>query len=136
MYNTIVIPVDIAHQERFEKMIDVTRKLANENARVILTNIVEEIPKYIATELPNDLITKSERVAKSKLTELAKLSNFDAQIDVRSGHPSKSILEVAEENDADCIIVASHHPILVDYLLGSTAARVVRHAQCSVHVLR
>ena len=37
---------------------------------------------------------------------------------------------------ADCIVIGSHKPGLIDYLLGSTAARVVRHAPCAVHVLR
>jgi len=36
----------------------------------------------------------------------------------------------------DLIIVGSHKPGLQDYLLGSTAARVVRHAMCSVLVGR
>ncbi len=35
-----------------------------------------------------------------------------------------------------CIIVASHKPNVGDYLLGTTAARVVRHATCSVFVVR
>ena len=34
------------------------------------------------------------------------------------------------------IVIASHDPGLVDYLLGSVAARVVRHAHCSVLVTR
>ena len=36
----------------------------------------------------------------------------------------------------DLIIVASHRPGLQDYFLGSTAAKVVRHAKCSVLVIR
>ena len=34
------------------------------------------------------------------------------------------------------IVIASHDPGLADYLLGSTAGRVVRHAHCSVLVVR
>ena len=52
------------------------------------------------------------------------------------GHAGTSILEYAEEHGCDCIVIASHRPGLGDYLLGSTAARVVRHAACSVHVMR
>ena len=48
----------------------------------------------------------------------------------------KTILEVADETHADLIIVASHQPDVQDYFLGSTAAKVVRHARCSVLVLR
>ncbi|MDH3475684.1 MAG: universal stress protein [Rhodospirillales bacterium] len=37
---------------------------------------------------------------------------------------------------ADLIITGSHKPNVSDYLLGSNAARVVRHASCSVFVVR
>jgi nucleotide-binding universal stress UspA family protein len=34
------------------------------------------------------------------------------------------------------IIIGSHSPSMQDYLLGPNAARVVRHANCSVLVIR
>ncbi|MEP4424264.1 MAG: universal stress protein, partial [Nitratireductor sp.] len=49
---------------------------------------------------------------------------------------ASGILAVAKEKQADVIVIASHKPGLQDYLIGSTAARVVRHAACSVHVMR
>ena len=55
---------------------------------------------------------------------------------VVKGHSGRTIIDVAAEKSADCIVIGSHKPGLIDYLLGSTAARVVRHAPCAVHVLR
>jgi nucleotide-binding universal stress UspA family protein len=46
------------------------------------------------------------------------------------------ILGVAEEAGADLVVVGSHQPAMKDYLLGTNAARVVRHARCSVLVAR
>ena len=46
------------------------------------------------------------------------------------------ILGAAEEAQADLVIVGSHRPAMKDYLLGTNAARVVRHACCSVLVAR
>ena len=46
------------------------------------------------------------------------------------------ILEVAKEAGADLIVVGSHRPAMKDYLLGTNAGRVVRHASCSVLVAR
>jgi nucleotide-binding universal stress UspA family protein len=46
------------------------------------------------------------------------------------------ILSVAEQAEADLIVVGSHRPAMKDYLLGTNAARVVRHARCSVLVAR
>lgn len=46
------------------------------------------------------------------------------------------ILRAAEKLKADVIVMGSHRPELKDYLLGPNAARVVRHAPCSVYVVR
>jgi nucleotide-binding universal stress UspA family protein len=40
----------------------------------------------------------------------------------------EEILEVADQIDADLILMASHKPSAKIYLLGSNAAQVVRHA--------
>jgi len=46
------------------------------------------------------------------------------------------ILVLAQEVGADLIVVGSHRPAMKDYLLGTNAGRVVRHATCSVLVAR
>ena len=55
---------------------------------------------------------------------------------VRDGSIYREILDEAKQTKADVIIMASHQPSLKSYLLGVNAARVVRHAQCSVYVVR
>ncbi len=60
----------------------------------------------------------------------------DVSIEVIDGHSARSILDYAAGHHVDCIVMASHRPDFSDYLLGSTAARVVRHARCAVHVMR
>ncbi len=67
-------------------------------------------------------------------TELAEREGIE--VAVVSGHAGHTIVDWASHHDIDCIVVASHRPGLQDYFLGSTAARVVRHAPCAVHVHR
>jgi len=55
---------------------------------------------------------------------------------VSQGTIYKEILDAAERVGCDLIVMASHRPELADYLLGPNAARVVRHANCSVLVVR
>jgi nucleotide-binding universal stress UspA family protein len=55
---------------------------------------------------------------------------------VSEGTVYQEILKVAGNIGADLIVMASHRPALKDYLLGPNAARVVRHADCSVLVVR
>ena len=55
---------------------------------------------------------------------------------VAEGKIYREILSAAKAIEADLIVMGSHHPELKDYLLGPNAARVVRHADCSVMVVR
>ena len=53
-----------------------------------------------------------------------------------TGSPKRTIVEEAEAWGADLIVVGSHRPTMATYLLGSNATAIVRHAKCSVLVLR
>lgn len=55
---------------------------------------------------------------------------------VRHGTVYEQIMQVADEINADQIVIGAHRPQLADYLLGPNSARVVRHARCSVNVVR
>jgi nucleotide-binding universal stress UspA family protein len=46
------------------------------------------------------------------------------------------ILRVAADLKADLIVMGPHRPEMKDYLLGTNASRVVRHAACSVLIVR
>ncbi len=54
----------------------------------------------------------------------------------RRGSVYEQVLNVAEEIKADQIVMGAHRPGLSDFLLGPNTARVVRHASCSVNVVR
>lgn len=54
----------------------------------------------------------------------------------RRGSVYEQVLHVAEEIKADQIVMGAHRPGLSDFLLGPNTARVVRHATCSVNVVR
>ncbi len=54
----------------------------------------------------------------------------------RRGSVYEQVLNVAGEIKADQIVMGAHRPGLSDFLLGPNTARVVRHATCSVNVVR
>ncbi len=136
MYNKILVPVDISHEERLPVMLEAAKLLGGGNAKVLLTNVVEDIPTYVTAQIPSEMLEDAQKNVIDHLKKLASEQEIDAEIIVKTGHPGNTILEIAEEKDVDVIVVASHKPGWEDYLLGSTAARVVRHAKCAVHVLR
>lgn len=55
---------------------------------------------------------------------------------VEIGQPANQIIEYANREDADLIVIPSHgHSGMKRALLGSVAERVIRHARCPVLVL-
>ncbi len=88
-------------------------------------------------ELPamDELRAESE----AQLRELAKgfaIPEDRMHFHVAEGSPKDKILALAKSLPADPVIIASHRPDITTYLLGSNAAAVVRHAECSVLVVR
>lgn len=135
MYNSILIPISPDHERDTKSAIALAERIRAKNGKITLISVVEFIPPYIAHQLPDDLLTKNVVEAKVRLQEDAD-GHKNTNIEVVVGHPANSILDYAEKNGSDCIVVASHRPGYQDYFIGSTAARVVRHATCAVHVLR
>lgn len=136
MYKHIIIPIDLGDAGKGTSMIAAANNLAGADTHITVLNVIEDIPGYVAMELPAGLAEKNKSQSLQTLTEIVEKAGLKAEVEVRSGHPYQTILAAAEDKGADLIIVASHKPGLQDYLLGSTAARVVRHAACSVLVIR
>ena len=55
---------------------------------------------------------------------------------VRLGSVYNEVLDEAEKTGADLVVIGSHRPTMATYLLGSNASTIVRHAKCSVLVVR
>jgi len=136
MFKTILVPIDIGNATESNNTIKIAAANGNADARIILLNVVEEIPKWAMVEMPEGIQEKSFKTSKEGLQKIADGCDVKTEVEVRVGHPYHTILEVAQETGAELIVIASHQPGLQDYLLGSTAAKVVRHAHCSVLVVR
>ena len=136
MYKTILVPIDMSQVEKGKSMIDVAREQGDKDARIILLHVIEDIPNWVAAEIPAGILEKSRQSIQEEMQAIAKAASIKADVEVHAGHPYKTILDKAKEEGVDLIIIASHKPGLQDYFLGSTAAKVVRHARCSVLVVR
>lgn len=135
MYDNILIPLALATEDDSVRPIEAVRKLAGEGAKITFIHVVEDIPPTVAGYLPGDYIAEIHR---DRLAELARrvAEVKGAKIEVVEGNAATRILDRAEKLGADLVVIASHRPGLRDWFLGSTAARVVRHAKCAVLVLR
>lgn len=140
MFDTILCPVDPVEPGLEEKALAAARQLAVAGGgRIVLLAVVPDMPAYAAEYIPLDFREAQVKDARATLAELtARLDLPDGRVaaKVRMGRPYHEILEEAGEAKADLIVMASHRPGLATYLIGSNATHVVRHARCSVMVLR
>ena len=134
MYNTVLVPVDFANEEQTIQVLKKAGKLSKK--KMILLHVLEVIPEFILNELPSNIRLNKESNTRKAMEALAEKAGVKASIEIRNGRSYNNILESAKENKADLIIINSHRPGFQDYLLGSTAAKVVRFAQCAVLVER
>lgn len=135
MYANILVPLALAAEGDSDGAIAAARALASAGAKVTLLHVIEDVPPQAAAFLPGHYLADMHA---ARMAELARRAEGlpGAQVAVADGNAGAVILDRAAAMGADCIIIASHRPGLRDWFLGSTAARVVRHAPCAVHVLR
>ena len=135
MYNTIIVPTDFSDEESTIRSLKKAEKLSD-NGRIILLHVLDDIPSYALVDIPLDMMPDLVPQTRDSLKAMVFLSKVKAEIEVRNGGSYREIIESSKEHEANLIIINSHRPGLKDYLLGSTAAKVVRHSPCSVLVER
>ncbi|HCR1102569.1 TPA: universal stress protein UspF [Klebsiella aerogenes] len=144
MSRMILVPIDISDKEFTQRVIrHVESEARVDDAQVHFLTVIPSLPYYASlgmaytAELPamDELRAESE----AQLRELAKgfaIPEDRMYFHVAEGSPKDKILALAKSLPADLVIIASHRPDITTYLLGSNAAAVVRHAECSVLVVR
>jgi nucleotide-binding universal stress UspA family protein len=135
MYSHVLVPVSFDAERDEAGSLAVARLLAGDKGHISLLHVIEQVPAYATSYLPSGYQNETRKAYKTRLDDLA--SDLpDASAHLVEGHSSRTILDWAEDHKPDCIVIASHRPGMQDLLLGSTAAKVVRHATCAVHVIR
>ncbi len=141
MYNDILLPVDLNHDSSWTKALPVAVEYCQAyGARL---HVITVLPDFgmpiVGNYFPEDFKQKARDDADQQLHAFIKErvpAAVPVQVIVAEGKAYREILHMADKTNADLIIMASHHPEFSDYLLGSTAERVVRHARQSVLVIR
>jgi len=135
MYENILVPIALDHGPNTAKALEVAQKLVSDGGKITVLHVLEDIPAYVSQYLPEGQLSKNAKEAEASLKTEA-VSVPGAETKVVTGHSGTTITEYADGHGCDLIVIASHRPGLQDFFLGSTAARVVRHAPCGVHVIR
>lgn len=139
--NRILVAVDASPNACavLDAGIDLARKLGG---RILLLRAVRlptepVLPNGFAAP-PTQLVDSFIVTAKRDLSELA--ARVPAELfesaTAEVGVPWDAICSHAREHDVDLIVIGSHDYRLIERILGTTAARVVNHADRPVLVVR
>lgn len=143
MSNSVLCAVDVSNGDDDIKVIQKAAQLAALDGAQL--DVVAVVPDFgmsqVGAFFGKDHHEEMMADAKSRLNALVVRALDTAQNDkvrhvVATGRAYEEVLTLAKKTDASLIVVGAHKADLTDYLLGPNAARVVRHARCSVHVVR
>ena len=141
MFGKILLPIDIAEPEIAKMAIDAAVGMARAFASdirlihvtspIVIASPMAVIPQAVYDQLGVYEKSELERIA-------ASIDRPKGTVDavVRIGGVYPELLAEATQWPADLIIVGAHKRSMATYLLGSTAAAIVRHASCTVMVVR
>ncbi len=141
MFRKILLPVDVAEPEIAKEAIEAATTLAkafDSQLRLIhvTSPVVVASPMAVIPQAVYDELGVYEKSELQRLAAPIDLSKATISTVVRIGAVYPELLSEAEDWGADLIIVGAHKRSMATYLLGSSAAAIVRHAACTVMVVR
>jgi len=141
MYKEIVFPVDVSDEGSWKAALPQTLELVrNFDAKLHVMTVVPEfgmsiVSQYFADDAEEKMLKDAQEALHRFVREHIP-DDIEVQHIVAQGTVYRSIIQIAREVSADLIVIAAHRPELKDYLLGPNAAKVVRHSDISVLVVR
>jgi len=140
MFKSLLVPVDILDPDTARPALARAVALAEaSHGTVRLIYVRPLLPVTYMEFVPPILDDDQQREAEEKLAALAAgaaLPKERLSTCVRSGSIYNEVLEEVDRVGADLVVIGSHRPSMATYLLGSNASTIVRHAKCSVLVVR
>ncbi len=141
MYNSILLPVDMEHSAESAKALSIAVDEAR-RSKAKLTVIT------VAPGFGSPLVASyfEKGAVKGALKEVARHlkqyvddnipEGLEVVAVVAEGNPAEKILKQEQVSKIDLIVLASHNSQIENLLLGSCAAKVVRHSRCTVTVVK
>ncbi len=141
MFNRILVSVDLDATFDWERTYPTAVDLARQwQARLDVMTVVPDFGMSIVGQFfPSGYEKQMASMVMGRLRERAAQGvpqDMTVNHLVGEGNVYEAVLSMAEQRAIDLIVIGAHRPELRDYLLGPNAARVVRHANCSVLVIR
>jgi len=142
MYQTIIMPVDVFEMELSDKAVRHAEFLAQQTGVIHLLHVLPASASLSLHRFAADIRRFEEHLQVEAQTRLdTMVSHFSIsperiRIHVRLGSVRDVVNEMAQELNADMVVIGSRNPSISTHLLGSNASSVVRHAHIPVLVVR
>lgn len=140
MFKKVLVPVDPAETGFADEALAKASQMARDyGTKIHLLAVCPEVQSFVASQLPEGWQEREFQETAVILDKIAKgLDAPEGAVDVavRMGSVYHEVIEEAERSACDLVLMTSHKPGLSTYFVGSNAAHIVRHAPCSVLVLR
>jgi universal stress protein F len=143
MIKSVLCALDLSDPATDKKVLEQAARLAGlDGAQLDVLNVLPDfgeswVSGFFESHHHEKAIEEtSERLNKFCSEVVGPERNADIRHVVATGTAYQEILAVAKTAGSDLIVIGAHTPDLKDYLLGPNAARVIRHSDCSVFVVR
>lgn len=141
MYEQILVAVDLNDETGWRQPLVAAAEHARKfGAGLTVFTVVREVEALVRAQVaPIGYELFVAHLEKKLAARVREVNACDTHPKLTVTHAESiydEILGTAKEAGADLIVIGSHRPAMKDYLLGTNAGRVVRHANCSVLVVR
>lgn len=137
MYRKIVVPVDLAHQGRLEKALKTAADLAGHyGVPIIYVGVASTVPDEVSRS-PDEYARKLEDfvAAQARAHGIEATAHPLVSADPQ-GELNRLLRNAIDTLGADLVVMASHAPNWLDWLLPSHGGSVAEHSEASVFVVR
>ncbi|TCR75597.1 universal stress protein [Rhizobium sp. BK376] len=135
MYKTIVCAIGLGSRERARQLVATSITLLAPGGDLHLVHVVEGFPA-VSPQHPEPRAVELLKDADHKLVEITRSLPLKPIMHVCTGEAVHTIIRIAEEVGADCIVIGAHPEDILDKFFGSIVDRIIHKARCSVHICR
>jgi universal stress protein F len=143
MTNSILCAVDVSNGDDDLEIIKTAQKMADlEDAQLDIIAVVPDfgmspVGGFFSKDHHDKMVVEAKAMLnKLVIKAVGEANNAKVRHVVATGKAYEEVLKLAEKTSPSLIVVGSHKAEKSHYMLGPNSARVVRHASCSVYVVR
>ena len=144
----ILVPTDFSSYAdlALQKAIDLAESCSVPKAKIYLVYVWPEAPdvfklsKYIAEgrkKIQKELEKQSQKYFDEQTAKVKNKAKVKIKTKVLQGSPYKEVIDFQEKIQADMVVIGTQGQApLEGFLFGSTSSKIIRHATCSVMIVR